>query len=199
MSAHRHTMMKSSSAALVLLVMKSSSAALVLLVMKSSSAALVLLALTVVGACSRSTRRPQSIPPPADVHAPTTAAARPGSTPGTVVRSWEYHYDRNALIASRIVGSKVLAVAEAGHVLRFDAQTLALTGEKLSSRSVVALGPAPDGGSLVGLASGQVARLDPDTLSIDPIATVPGEPMWIGAAHSKRQTIVVYGNRETGP
>ena len=94
--------------------------------------------------------------------------------------AWEYHYDRNALVASQPAGDSIIALTKAGHLLRFDAKTLALSGEKLEARKAMALGRAQDGGLLAGFSNGLIGRLDPLTLEATTIGTVRGRVVWIG-------------------
>jgi hypothetical protein len=159
-----------------------------------SRATAIVLALTVLAGCALPRPTVPSVAPP-----PPSPTAAPAPTRPLAPRSWRYDYDRNALAQTVVVGQHVLAVTDAGHILRFDARTLALTGEKLSARRAVVMGPAPSGAVLVGLASGTIARIDPETLVLEPVTTVPGEPVWIGTAGTQRRTIVVYGHREAIP
>src|SRR5262245_56983222 len=89
---------------------------------------------------------------------PTLPDQRSG--PALRAVSWDYHYDRNALTASVGAGAHLVALTEAGHILRFDRGTLALTGEWLSPRIARALGAATDADVVVGFENGQIARLD---------------------------------------
>jgi hypothetical protein len=154
----------------------------------------IVLALSVLAGCAMPRPTVPSAAPPRPSPTAPPAPARP-----LAPRSWRYDYDRNALAQTLVVGQHVLAITDAGHILRFDARTLALTGEKLSARRAVVMGPAPSGAVLVGLASGTIARIDPETLVLQPVTTVPGEPVWIGTAGTQRRTILVYGYREEIP
>jgi hypothetical protein len=89
-------------------------------------------------------------------------------------------------------GSSFIAIAEAGHVLRFDQKSLALNGELLSTRKASVLGPAGEKHVVVGFESGRIARLDVLTLSLETLGIVPGIPVWIGETPDQ-ELVVVYG------
>jgi len=114
-------------------------------------------------------------------------------------KAWEYDFDRNALAASVQVGSSIIALAEAGHVLRFDLQTLRLTGERLSRRRAIVLGAATATDVLVGFTNGRIARLDASTLIATPIAAVEGHPVWIGTCPGIASPLVVYASPVAAP
>jgi hypothetical protein len=94
-------------------------------------------------------------------------------------RIFEHQYDRNALVTARPVGAHLLALTEAGSLLRFDRRTLALGGELLAGRAAVVLG-GDERRALVGFASGRIARIDPDTFALADVAEVPGRPVFVG-------------------
>jgi hypothetical protein len=117
------------------------------------------------------------------------SAARPRPE---AARTWEYHYDRNALVASEPSGDSIVALTKAGHLLRFSRRTLELTGEKLEDRRALALGPASDGGILVGFASGYIGKLDVRSLETTTVGSVPGQPYWIGHCTGVNGPVVAY-------
>jgi hypothetical protein len=107
---------------------------------------------------------------------------------------FEYHYDRNALVASEPSGDSIVALTKAGHLLRFSQRTLELTGEQMEERRALALGPASDGGILVGFASGYIGRLDVHSLETTTVGSVPGHPYWIGRCAGVEGPVVAYGS-----
>src|SRR3954469_7849964 len=119
---------------------------------------------------------------------------RTKSPPERKDNPWEYDFDRNALAASARVGSSLVALAEAGHVLRFDLQTLRLTGERLSRRRAIVLGAATATDVLVGFTNGRIARLDASTLVTTPIAAVEGHPVWVGTCPGTPGALLVYAD-----
>ncbi len=92
----------------------------------------------------------------------------------------EYHYDRNAMVDSRLVGSSILGLAAAGNLVVFDAESFALRGEKVLSRRATCLGPVEEGHALVGIANGTIVRVAIDGLGFELVGEVPGVPRWIG-------------------
>jgi len=127
---------------------------------------------------------------------PSPPDSHTGSAPSG--NSWDYRYDRNALTASVAVGSHLIALTEAGHVLRFDRHSLALTGEWLSPRMARAVAASTDREVIVGFEGGQIARLEVATMSPTRVGLVPGVPAWIGRAPSG-EMVVVYGRRTVRP
>jgi hypothetical protein len=128
------------------------------------------------------------------IHPPSAS-----SLPSTSARfsRHEYHYDRNALVSCALVGSSLLATAEAGHLLRFDRRTFALTGESLSARRARFVVPEGSNGALVAFQSGRIARIDATKFALETIAVVPGTPVWLGVWQG-RTGVVVYGQPLAG-
>jgi hypothetical protein len=104
---------------------------------------------------------------------------------------WDYYFNRNAIATSAAVGSSLVALTEAGHLLRFDRQTFALTGQLLSAHAASALCAWRDAAVAVGFTGGSVSALDPTSLKLTPIDQVPGRPIWLGVAPGD-QLVVVY-------
>lgn len=105
-----------------------------------------------------------------------------------------YIYDRNRLQDSRWVGSSLLALTDSGHLLRFDAATFALVGERLVRRRVTCLGPVEKGGVLAGLEDGTIVRINAETLWAERVGEVPGWPVWLGQRPSSHGLVVAYGH-----
>ena len=77
----------------------------------------------------------------------STPALRADELTGTVVRlssgrtaRYETHFDRNALVDSRLSGDALIALTRSGHLLRFDRATRALTRERLNFPPAACLG-----------------------------------------------------------
>lgn len=92
----------------------------------------------------------------------------------------EYHYDRNAIVDSRMVGSTIVGLAAAGNLVEFGADNYSLRAEKVPRRRATCLGPADKTHVLVGIANGSIVRAAVDGLSFQQVAEVPGIPRWIG-------------------
>lgn len=147
-----------------------------------------------------------AVPPPTRASAvtpprfPALIPVEPHATRGRLGApfSWTYYYDRNALVASQLVGVHLVATTEAGHLLVFDTDSVSLTGEALSPRVVTCLGPAIDGSILVGFADGLVGRVTIPGFEVTEVARVSGRPLWIGAAKAANDTVVVYADAHGG-
>jgi hypothetical protein len=97
-----------------------------------------------------------------------------------------------------LAAGRLLALARAGHVLAFDARTLAPAGERILPRRALCLGPADANGALAGLSNGAVVLVKPADLSASTIAEVPGRPVWVGR-RSSGGLLIAYGNPPRTP
>ena len=112
--------------------------------------------------------------PPEPVSGPEgSVALASGPTVG-----WSVHHDRNALRDSRLVGDSLVAIARAGTLLRFDAETLELTAERCEP--VRCLGTGPDDELLAGLPGGRLVQVEPRTLGFREVARVAGDLVFVG-------------------
>src|SRR5262249_19276269 len=93
---------------------------------------------------------------------------------------FEYHYDRNALLDFRVVGDSVFALARAGHLLRFNRDSLQLAQEGISGVPFTSLGGSGTT-LLAGRQDGKVYRIVPDKLELELVAEFPNEIAWIGS------------------
>lgn len=131
------------------------------------------------------------------VHACAPAVPPRVTSPTGMVK---HHYDRNALVASEVAGRFVIALTEAGSLLRFDRKTLTLEGEHAPARPAVALSAADDQGAvLVGFSGGRIARLQPATFALTPMGEVPGQPVFIVRDPAGSRVVVVFGKPIAGP
>jgi len=121
---------------------------------------------------------------------PWTPPPDQSSLCGSIGR-WEYHFDRNAIASSALVDSHILAIVDAGHLLRFAADSLKPTGEKILAERALKFGPVRDGAAVAGFAGGRIARIRAATLNVEPFAEVPGDPRWIGEMPTG-EIVVVY-------
>jgi hypothetical protein len=127
----------------------------------------------------------------------STAGAQPAVSASARFTCYEYHYDRNSLASSVLVGSSVLAISEAGHLLRFDRSSFALTGERILARQALVLAKDGSSSALVGFASGRIARTTVDSLDLRTVTVVPGVPLWMGITR-RDELVVVYGQPVVG-
>jgi hypothetical protein len=98
---------------------------------------------------------------------------------GAVAR-YSYHFDRNALIASRDVDDALIAVTRSGNLLRFDRATFKVTHERVAPASATCLGRGEGDAVLAGFDDGRVCRVDPATLALVEVARLPGRVQWVG-------------------
>jgi hypothetical protein len=104
----------------------------------------------------------------------------------------EYHFDRNAILDSRLVESRIVGLAMSGNLVVFDAESYAPRGEKVLHRRATCLGPAENGHVLVGIANGCIVRVGATDLAIERVGDVPGIPQWIGRRAKGGSLLVAY-------
>ena len=92
----------------------------------------------------------------------------------------EYHFDRNAIVDTRIVGGEIVALTAAGNLVIFDGNTFEVRREKVFRRRVTCLGPVDGKIALAGLANGSIVQVELTDLAVREVADVPGQPRWIG-------------------
>jgi hypothetical protein len=109
----------------------------------------------------------------------------------------EYHFDRNAIVDSRLVGAQILGLAASGNLVTFDAETFKERNEKVLSRRSTCLGPADRIRVLAGISNGSIVSVAASDLSIEEVAEVPGRPYWIGK-HAKGDALVIAYQPEAG-
>jgi hypothetical protein len=105
-----------------------------------------------------------------------------------------YIFDRNRLQDSRRVGRFLMALTDSGHLLRFDAATFALVGERVARRRVTCLGPVEEGRLLAALDDGTIVRVNTETLLAERVGKVSGHPVWLGQRPSTHGLVVAYGH-----
>ena len=109
-------------------------------------------------------------------HAPVGEAKLPSG----LVAHYEYHFDRNALLASERAGDALIALTRSGNLLRFDAKSLKLTREWFGPVPATCLGRGEADAVLVGFEDGRVARVDPASLTLVEVARLAGGVRWVG-------------------
>ena len=102
----------------------------------------------------------------------------------------EYHFDRNAIVDSRVLGPRILGLAASGNFVTFDAESFKLRQEKILRRRSTCLGPADKTHVLAGISNGSIIRVAAIDLAIEEVADVPGVPRWIGK-HAKDGALVI--------
>jgi hypothetical protein len=110
-----------------------------------------------------------------------------GSASGTIrlpsglAAHYAYHYNRNALRDSRLVGDAIIALTESGNLLRLDLATLKLTREWFGAVRAVCLGRGELGAVLAGFEDGRVCRVDAASLALTEVVRLSGKPRWVEA------------------
>jgi hypothetical protein len=104
----------------------------------------------------------------------------------------EYHFDGNAVVDSRAVGARLLALSASGHFLGFDRETFAVRNQKILRRRATCLGPADKTHVLAGISNGAIVRVAVEDLSLEQVADVPGVPRWIGKRSKDGALVVAY-------
>lgn len=92
----------------------------------------------------------------------------------------EYHFDRNAVADSRVVGEQLVELTTSGNLLTLDAETFAARKERVLRRRATCLGPGDQTHVLAGISNGALVRVSAQDLAIERVGQVPGIPRWIG-------------------
>ena len=109
----------------------------------------------------------------------------------------EYHFDRNALVDSRVLGAQIIGLAASGNLVTFATESFKLRQEKVLRRRSTCLGPADKTHVLAGISNGSIIRVAASDLAIEQVAEVPGVPRWIGK-RAKDGALVVAFEPEAG-
>jgi hypothetical protein len=104
----------------------------------------------------------------------------------------EYHFDRNAIVDSRLLGSQILALAASGNLVTFDAESFKERNEKVLRRRATCLGPADKTHVLAGISNGSIVRVGASDLAIEEVTDVPGRPRWIGRRAQGGALVIAY-------
>ena len=110
----------------------------------------------------------------------------------------DYHFDRNAIVDSRLLASRILGLAAAGNLVVFDADSYALRGDRVLPRRATCLGPVEDGHVLAGIANGAIVRVAAEGLAIEQVDEVPGVPRWIGKRAKDGGLLFAYQTDASG-
>ncbi len=95
--------------------------------------------------------------------------------------AWSYYQrDGNSLAGAVSSGDSIVALTDAGALLRFDRATLRLSRKSLSPVAVTCLGRGEGDTVLAGFADGRIARINPATLEVTELARSSGAVAWVG-------------------
>jgi len=109
---------------------------------------------------------------------------------GTV--RWSYHFDHNALKDAKRIGRDIVALTESGNLVRFDAETLSITGHQVIPGRGTAITEGKAGTLLVSTENGQIYEVPPTTLELTPLLRANGRIVWLtlGAVAGHTDSIV---------
>jgi hypothetical protein len=104
----------------------------------------------------------------------------------------EYHFDRNAVADSRLVGNQLIELTTSGNLLTLDAETFAARKERVLRRRATCLGPGDQTHVLAGISNGSLVRVSAQDLAIERVGQVPGIPRWIGIRSKDGGFVTAY-------
>jgi len=104
----------------------------------------------------------------------------------------EYHFDHNAIVDSRVLGSQILGLAASGNLVAFDAESFKVRREKVLHRRSTCLGPADQTHVFAGISNGSIVRVSASDLGIEEVADVPGQPRWIGIRSQGGALVIAF-------
>jgi len=104
----------------------------------------------------------------------------------------EYHFDRNAIVDSRLLGEQLMALTASGNLVTFNAESFKKNQEKVLRRRATCLGPADKTHVIAGISNGSIVRVAASDLAIEEIADVPGRPYWIGKRANGGALTIAY-------
>jgi hypothetical protein len=104
----------------------------------------------------------------------------------------EYHFDRNAIVDSRLLGTQIVGLAASGNFVTFDAESFKARQEKVLRRRATCLGPADKTHVLACISNGSIVRVAASDLAIEEVTDVPGWPRWIGKRAKGGSLVIAY-------
>jgi hypothetical protein len=104
----------------------------------------------------------------------------------------EYHFDRNAMLDSRLVGTQIVGLAAAGNLVAFDAESFVLRSEKVLFRRATCLGSGDETHVMAGISNGCIVRVNVADLTLERVTDVPGTPRWIGKRVRSGALVIAY-------
>ena len=104
----------------------------------------------------------------------------------------EYHFDRNAIVDSRLLGAQIVGLTASGNLVAFDAESFAVRREQVMRRRATCLGPADKTHVLAGIANGSIVRVAVGDLAIEEVTDIPGSPRWIGKRGKDGALVIAY-------
>jgi hypothetical protein len=96
------------------------------------------------------------------------------------IAQYTIHFDRNSLRNSLRVGDSLIALTSSETLLRFELPTFRLARERIDAGAVKCLGRGESDEPLAGLADGRVCRINPLSLDLTTLDTLPSPVRWVG-------------------
>jgi len=153
------------------------------LVMPRNSATLLIVAAVAISGAWASGQ--QSAAGVARIEGPVTGSAHTERL-GTV--QWSYHFDHNALKDAELVGRDLVALTESGNLVRFNADTLAITAHQVVPGRGIAVARGDFGKLLIGAEDGQIYELTSDTFTLTRVTKAAGRVVWLGSGKTLGKT-----------
>jgi hypothetical protein len=113
--------------------------------------------------------------------------------------AFQYYFDHNALRQAVTVGSAIVALTASGNLIRFDLDTLAMTGEHVVVGRATALAVNSAGQLLVGTEDGHVDAVNPGSWAHSTIGSAEGSIVWLAPSGGRgaRTVAVVRAPRRS--
>lgn len=105
--------------------------------------------------------------------------------PGGERAQFAYYFDHNALMDGVLAGKSLFALAGSGNLIRFDSESLELTGQTIVPGRATTIALGIHGDVLVGTQDGNIYRVNRASLGLDRIASFKGNIVWLGIGNSK--------------
>jgi hypothetical protein len=105
--------------------------------------------------------------------------------PGGERAQFAYYFDHNALMDGVLAGKSLFALAGSGNLIRFDSESLQLTGQTIVPGRATTIALGIHGDVLVGTQDGHIYRVNRASLGLDRIASFKGRIAWLGTGKSK--------------
>src|SRR5271157_1836983 len=104
--------------------------------------------------------------------------------PGGERAQFAYYFDHNALMDGVLAGKSLFALTNSGNLIRFDSESLELTGQTIVPGRATTIALGGQGDVLVGTQDGYIYRVNRASLGLDRIASSKGKIVWLGTGKS---------------
>jgi hypothetical protein len=97
---------------------------------------------------------------------------------------FRYYFNQNALIDGVLAGKSLFTLTDSGNLIRFDSESLDLTGQTIVPGRATTIALDYQGDVLVGTQDGHIYRVNRASLGLDRAASLKGKIAWIGTGKS---------------